>query len=146
MENREKKRLLNSYRHLVRQEKILKDALIYNREMYLAGSPKYDGMPHGSTQKDLSEYVVKAESLSDELQMVMAEKHEKLREINRALDEMTNDKERTLLMMVYIGGYSWAKVAKEMAIIDRRDHPYSYRHVTRLHGSALAHFNPGVKE
>ena len=137
MENREKKRLLNSYRQLVKQEQVLKDALEYNRERYLAGSPKYDGMPHGHSQSDLSSYVAKAESLLDELQDVMTRKHETLRLILRSIEALPNETEKTVLMLRYIRGMTFEETAKEIG--------RSYRHVTRLHGSALAHFNPGVK-
>lgn len=134
MENKEKKKLLNSYRHLVRQEEILRDALEYNRQSYLAGSPKYDGMPHGGAKRDLSDYVVKAEKLLDELQSVMTRKHETLTAIVRAIEAMQVDAERTVLMTRYIKGLSLADTAREM----RR----TYRHITRLHGSALTHFDP----
>lgn len=138
MTNKEKKDILNNYREYVRQEKILNDAYEYTLAKAFPGSPNLDGMPHGNSPVDLSDYVVKLYTLLDELRQISARKHEALHAITTAIEKMDDEREKTVLMLRYIGGYRFPRVAHEMGL--------SLRTVTGIHGSALAHFEPGVKE
>ena len=131
MENKEKKKLLNSYRHLVRQEEILRDALEYNRQSYLAGSPKYDGMPHGGAQRDLSDYVIRVQSLLDKLERTAERKHEMLSRILDAVETLPNEREKAVITSKYIDGKTFERIAVETG--------RSYRQTIRLHSRALNH-------
>ena len=130
MTNNEKKRVLNSYRRIVQQERAIRDEI---DSLTLLKSPRLDGMPHGSPDpKDLSEIVSLADRMFDRWQKLLTKKQAALSVITDALERMPNETEKTLLMLRYINGKTFEQVAVEMG--------YSWRHTLRLHGQALAHF------
>lgn len=130
MTNNEKKRVLNSYRRIVQQERAIREEI---DELTLLKSPRLDGMPRGSPDpKDLSEIVSLADGLFDRWQKLLTKKHAALSAITDALERMPSETEKTLLMLRYISGLTFEQVAVEMG--------YSWRHTLRIHGQALAHF------
>ena len=135
MTNKDKKEILNSYRALDHQERLLSEVIEYTRERYLAHSPNYDGMPHGGTQKDLSDYAAKVDGLLTELYAVMDKKHDALRTITEAIEALPTEGEKLLLRLRYIKHLKWEAVALEMELPVRR--------VYYLHGTALSHFMEG---
>ena len=136
--NEEKKKYLRSYRESVRRVNRIESELQEIRSMKNGISSSYDGMPHGQGGQDLSGYIVRLDSLERELlheryrRIAIYEKI--LKQINRLKDE----NERDVLFYRYIKGLKWYEIAEKMI--------YSERHVVRLHGEALCHFNKDVIE
>lgn len=135
MNTAEKKRLLNSYRRLVSQIKALSEALEYTRT--LIRSPVYDGMPHTSRKKDLSDLVIKEQEFANEMQDLIDRKLDTIRRIDDMIEAMDNEKEKEVLTLRYIQLKTFEQVAVEMG--------KSYRQTLRLHGRAISHFGE-VKE
>lgn len=101
----------------------------------LLKSPDFDGMPKGQSQMDLSDFIVRKEAVFARIGKNIARMEAALAEINAALDEMTNENERTVLILRYKRGMTFEKVAEEMN--------YSWRHILNIHGNALQHFMEG---
>ena len=132
MTNKEKKDILNNYREYVRQEKILNDAYTYTLQKAFPQSPNLDGMPHNQSTVDMSDYIARLYDLLDELQRVTDRKHTALHLITTEIEKMGNEREKTVLMLRYVAGYRFPRVAHEMEM--------SLRSVAGIHGNALAHF------
>lgn len=135
MDNSEKKRLLNSYRRIMSQIKALSEALEYTRA--LIHSPIYDGMPHGSRKKDLSDLVIKEIEYTNEMQGLIDKKLDTLRRIDDLIEAMDNEKEKEVLTRRYIEFQTPEQVAVAIG--------KSYRQTMRLHRAAVNHFGE-VKE
>lgn len=132
MDRNSKKRILETYRELVRQEKTYQDALTYIRES-LVHSPIYDGMPHGGSNKDLSDYVIRVQSLLDKLERTAERKHEMLSRILDAVETLPNEREKAVITSKYIDGKTFEKIAVETG--------RSYRQTIRIHSKAVNHIN-----
>lgn len=144
MENREKKRILDSYQHYLIEERTIAEAIEINYSRYLTQSPKYDGMPHSPGGKDLAEYVARQEELVEKLHRTTIKKYETLLEITQEIDKMPVAVERSLLKLRYIKGLPFEEVAINLP--RKKGGHYSYRQTVRLHGAALAHFMEGGKD
>ena len=95
-----------------------------------AKSPKYDGMPHGhDTERDLSDLMAKLDREFSRLFKQQKKAIEIRQDIEKSINALENEKEKTVLWLRYIKFYSWETVAIEMS--------YNYNHVIRLHGMAL---------
>ena len=94
---------------------------------------QYSDMPktHNS-EHDLSDYVAKMDELTDWLIAKYTRCMGIEGDILERLDRMEKQEEREVLRMRYIDGYRWDEIADKLH--------YTYRHVTRLHGTALLHF------
>ena len=92
-----------------------------------------DGMPHGSGgQGDLSGY---AGDLDEMIQELIKERYLRIKtyqQIARQIKRLKSENEKDVLFYRYIKGIDWWEIAEKM--------DYSQRHITRLHGKALAHF------
>ena len=128
----EKKKLLLSYKRIILQEKALNAELDLLREGVKA--IQLTGMPHSGDQRDLSDVMVKSENLLNRLQAVVDRKHETLRIIMTAIEQMSKEDEKTILTLTYIEGMKLAEVADAMT--------YTYRHLRRLHKRAVNNFSP----
>ena len=91
-----------------------------------------DGMPHGSGTSDLSGYAARLDELLRELEAEKEMQMVTYREIRQQIGMVPDAIEQEILSRRYLIGQSWEKIAVEMK--------YSYRHVTKLHGHALNHF------
>jgi len=130
MTNNDKKRVLNSYRRIVQQERAIRDEI---DSLTLLHSPSLDGMPHGASDpRGLDAFWVKAGALFEKWQTLLDKKYAALSVITDEIEKLPNETEKTLLMLRYINGKTFEQVAVEMG--------YSWRHTLRLHGQALAHF------
>lgn len=100
------------------------------------GAPQaiqYSDMPKAhSSEHDLSDYVAKMDELTDWLIAKYTRCMDIEADILERLDMMEKQEEREVLRMRYIDGYRWDEIADKLH--------YTYRHVTRLHGTALLNF------
>jgi len=85
------------------------------RQGMLPGSPKYDGMPHGSGyERDLSDHFVKL----DELYPTLIDAHDRClrsyEEIFQAIEAVKEPKYNVLLRYRYIQCKAWAFIADKM--------------------------------
>ena len=85
-----------------------------------------------NSEHDLSDYVAKMDELTDWLIAKYTRCMGIEGDILERLDRMEKQEEREVLRMRYIDGYRWDEIADKLH--------YTYRHVTRLHGTALLHF------
>lgn len=131
MTNAEKKTILRDYKRIDRQIKA--DYAELDELVTLIQSPNLDGMPSTpNSERDLSDLIIKKDEILTRILRDIDRKEAALARINEALESMTSETERTLLVLRYKRGLSFEKVAVELG--------YSWRHTLRLHGSALQHF------
>ena len=131
-ENEEKKEYLKSYRRAVKREKDILDEIQRLRVDKMFPSVANDGMPKGSNQSDLSDYIA---ILDEQIELLKAERLEKARcyqKIERQIKQMENEDEQEVLRLRYITGLKWEEVAARMS--------YSWKHIHRIHSSALCNF------
>nr|DAI94046.1 MAG TPA: Protein of unknown function (DUF722) [Caudoviricetes sp.] len=131
-ENEEKKEYLKSYRRAVRREKDILDEIQRLRSDKMFPSVVNDGMPRGSSQPDLSDYIA---ILDEQIELLKAERLEKARcyqKIERQIKKMENENEREILRLRYIQGLKWHEVENEMG--------FSREWTLKLHGRALRNF------
>ena len=133
-ENDKKKEYLRSYRYHVHRIHRINAEIAELREMKLHPSMKPDdGMPHGSGgQGDLSTYAAQLDDMVRELQQERYLRIKTYQAIARQIKRMKSWNESDVLFYRYIKGLDWWEIAEKMG--------YSQRHITRIHGKALAHF------
>ena len=132
MENEKKKEYLRSYRKSLRRENEILEEIQKLRADKMFPSVSYDGMPRGSSQSDLSDYVVLIDEQIELLKKERLERAKKRKEIEERIRAIHDDDEQSVLRMRYIRGMKWKKVADEIG--------YTYRRVTQIHENALEHF------
>ena len=131
-ENEEKKEYLKSYRRAVKREKDILDEIQRLRADKMFPSVANDGMPKGSNQSDLSDYIA---ILDEQIELLKEERLEKVRcyqKIEKQIRQMENEDEQEVLRLRYILGMKWEEVAVKMN--------YSYRRTLDIHGKALLSF------
>ena len=131
-ENEEKKEYLKSYRRAVKREKDILDEIQRLRADKMFPSVANDGMPKGSNQSDLSDYIA---ILDEQIELLKVERLEKARcyqKIEKQIRQMENEDEQDVLRLRYITGLKWEEVAARMS--------YSWKHIHRIHSSALCNF------
>lgn len=128
--NEQKKEYLRSYRAAVkREERILEDIQELRASKAFPAAISYDGMPKGSNQSDLSDYI---ETLDRMIESLKAERLEKIRrreKIEKLIKDMQDDNEREVLRLRYIDGKKWEEICIEMG--------YSWRQIHYIHSRAL---------
>ena len=131
-ENEEKKEYLRSYRRAVKREKDILDEIQRLRSDKMFPSVANDGMPKGSNQSDLSDYIA---ILDEQIELLKVERLEKARcyqKIEKQIKQMENEDEQEVLRLRYITGLKWEEVAARMS--------YSWKHIHIIHSSALCNF------
>lgn len=131
-ENEEKKEYLKSYRRAVKREKDILDEIQRLRADKMFPSVTNDGMPKGSSQSDLSDYIA---ILDEQIELLKVERLEKARcyqKIERQIKQMENEDEQEVLRLRYITGLKWEEVALKMN--------YSWKWIHKIHGRALQNF------
>lgn len=131
-ENEKKKEYLWRYQNAKRKEAEINEEIMQLRIDKMVPSLVQDGMPHGSGGGDLSGYAARLDELMRELYEQMEKKITIRLEISRKIEEMQDETESLLLRYRYIQGLNFEEIAVKMG--------YGYRHITRLHGWALQHF------
>lgn len=130
-ENEQKKEYLKGYRTHVRRINRIETELAELRAMRTSMSMSNDGMPHGSGQADLSSY---AAELDRQERNLIKERYDRIKtyeDIASRIKKLKSENEKDVLFYRYISGLAWWEIAEKMS--------FSERHVTRLHGKALAH-------
>ena len=138
--NEEKKEYLNGYKYAKRREKRIMEQIQQLRLDAMFPCLQGDGMPRGSSQSDLSDYMEKYESLMEDLKKERLEAVKEYTEIHRAIKKIKDEEEKEILERKYLMRQTWEKIAKELGC-DRST-------VIRKHGNALEHFEipGGVQE
>lgn len=132
-ENHRKIAWLNKYLAAVREEQMILDEIQRLREDKMFPSLVMDGMPHGSSQSDLSEYAAKLDEQMAKLKKWQDEKVRTYSDILDRIHRVTDDNQRALLICRYIKGMSWEDIAVKLG--------YTWRHVHRIHSQALDGIN-----
>ena len=130
-ENERKKEYLKSYQRAKKREKhILQEIQRLRLDRIFPGVVN-DGMPHGSSQTDLSDYIILIDEQIELLKQERLEKAKVRNNIEKHIRELQDD-EQEVLRIRYIDGVSkWEDVAKEMN--------HSLRKIHNLHSNALIH-------
>lgn len=131
-ENERKKEFLKRYQKAVRREQDILDEIQRLRADKMFPSVCNDGMPRGSSQTDLSDYVAEIDAAIEELKEERLEKIKIYREIEMRIRRMKNEDEQEVLRLKYIKGMNLEIVAERM--------DYSYRTILDIHGKALKNF------
>ena len=132
MNNEEKKQYLRRYQTAKRRVGLIQEEIEELRSSKTSPVGLGDGMPHGSGTSDLSGYAARLDELMRELEVEREMQMVTYREIRQQIGMVPDTIEQEILSRRYLIGQSWEKIAVEMK--------YSYRHVTKLHGYALNHF------
>jgi RNA polymerase sigma factor (sigma-70 family) len=131
-ENEKKKEYLKSYRRVVKREQDILEEIQRLRLDKMFPSVVCDGMPHGSSHSDLSDYMA---IMDEQIELLKEERLEKAKcyqRIERQIRQMENEDEREVLRLRYIKGLKWEEVALKMN--------YSWKWVHKIHGRALQNF------
>lgn len=131
-ENEKKKEFLKRYQKAVRREQEILDEIQRLRADKMFPSVCNDGMPRGSSQTDLSDYVAEIDAAIEDLKEERLEKIKIYRGIEMRIRRMKNEDEQEVLRLKYIKGMNLETVAEKM--------DYSYRTVLDIHGKALKNF------
>lgn len=131
-ENEVKKRYLNGYRYAKRREVQLVQQIDELRSQRMQPSIQNDGMPKGNAHSDLSGYAARLDELIGQLEQEREQVVGQYKEIHDQIHKMQDGTEKEVLERRYLMGETWEQIAVQMN--------YTYRHVTRLHGTALQNF------
>ena len=128
-ENEAKKQFLRKYQSLLRKERQLEREIESIRSRYTGQAITYSDMPHGTDQRDLSDFAAEVDDLLRDLEATKWQAIHQYHLIASSIEDMEDDREKDLLRLKYIQGLSWEEVAVEMH--------YDVRHIFRIHGDAL---------
>lgn len=131
-ENEKKKEYLRRYHAAELAEREIREEIDDLRMNKMFPALIQDGMPHGSSCMDLSEYAAQLDELLTELKDQMEQRIRIRREITQRIEAMQDETEKTVLRLRYIHWLRWEQIAERMG--------YSLRNITKIHGKALAHF------
>lgn len=131
-ENEEKKEYLKSYQRSVKREQDILDEIQRLRLDKMFPSVINDGMPHGSSQRDLSDYIVIIDEMIEDLKQERLERAKRQQEIEYRIRQMKDEDEQRVLRLRYIKGLKWEEIAVEMN--------YKWTQMHRIHGRALKNF------
>lgn len=128
-ENEKKKEYLIRYHTAEIAEREIREEIDDLRMNKMFPALIQDGMPHGSSCMDLSEYAAQLDELLTELKDQMEQRIRLRKEITQKIEEMPDETEKTVLRLRYIRWLRWEQIAEKMG--------YSFRNITRIHGKAL---------
>lgn len=131
-ENEKKKAFLRRYRECERREQEILEEIQRLRMDQMFPSMVNDGMPKGSQQSDLSDYVAAIERQIGRLKRERLKKIRTREQIDLAIRRMENPDEQRVLRLRYLCGLNWKEIGEKMG--------YNERQPQRIHGSALNNF------
>lgn len=126
------KERLRSYRRLLTEIALMKDrvAKLTAQAKYAVASFSF-APSHGTANNDkLTEYIIRKDELLDAYLGGLTQASADAAELERAINALTDTRERQVIMLYYIDGLPWHKVAERIN--------YSVDHVYTIHGRALA--------
>ena len=130
--NEKKKEYLNGYRDAKRREKRILEQIQQLRLDTMFPCLQGDGMPRGSSQSDLSDYMSRRDDLMNELKQEKLNAITEYTDIHRAIQKMKDEEEKEILERKYLMRQTWERIAEELGC-DRRT-------AIRKHGNALKNF------
>ena len=131
-ENEKKKEYLRQYRIHVRRIHRINAEIAELRSMKISPSMNNDGMPHRSSQGDLSGYAAELDRMVSELIKERYVRMVEYQEIVRQIKRLRSENEKDVLFYRYIRGMDWWEIAEKMK--------FSERQIYRFHGKALVNF------
>lgn len=130
--NQKKKDYLNGYISARRREKRLLEQIQQLRLDTMFPCLQGDGMPKGSSQSDLSNYMERRDELEGELKQEMLNAVTEYENIHRAILKMKDEEEKEILERKYLMRQTWEEIADHMQC--------GRTTVIRKHGEALINF------
>lgn len=121
-ENEKKKEYLKSYGKALRREQRILDEIQCLRLDKMFPSIVQDGMPHGSSQEDLSGYAATLDEMIEDLKKERLEKVKIRKKIERSIRNLKDEDEQEVLRLRYISGLKWEEVATEMGYCEKWTH------------------------
>lgn len=131
-ENELKKEYLNGYKYARMRAKRVAEQIQQLRLDTMFLCLQGDGMPRGSNQSDLSDYMERYDGLMEELKKEELDAVTQYTNIHKAIKRMRDDEEKEILERKYLMRKTWEEIAKELG--------YSRITVIRKHGEALINF------
>lgn len=131
-ENELKKEYLNGYKYARMRAKRVAEQIQRLRLDTMFPCLQGDGMPRGTNQSDLSNYIERHDELMEELEKEELDAIAQYTDIHRAIKRMKNEEEKEILERKYLMQQSWEIIAGELGV--------SRRTAIRIHGSALKNF------
>ena len=113
-ENEKKKEYLRQYRIHVRRIHRINAEIAELRSMKISPSMNNDGMPHGSSQGDLSGYAAELDCMVSELIKERYVRMVEYQEIVRQIKRLRSENEKDVLFYRYIRGMDWWEIAEKM--------------------------------
>lgn len=131
--NELKKEYLNQYLECVRAVRRIESQIEELRLSIMCPSMRISDMPTASnTQKDLSDYIVKENTLIDEMIKLRYKRIETYTDIFRRIEMIEKEDERAVLTLRYIKGLKWEEIAVNVHV--------EWAQVHRIHAKALKNF------
>ena len=132
-DNSRKKEFLGEYRFYKREVRWIRERIEQLISENLGKAISYDGMPKATGGKyDLSDMAARVDEMIGELQRAEERYIARAESIEAAIAKMKDEAEREVLSSRYLNLRRWEEIADAMG--------YSKRHVLRIHGRALEHF------
>lgn len=128
----QKKEYLEGYINSKNGEALIKDQIQQLRLDTMFPALQGDGMPQGSSQKDLSDYTAKIESLMEELEKEWVESVIRYERIRKAINKMNDEQEKEALTRYYLLRENNKAIQRKMGV--------SKAKLYRIYDSALENF------
>lgn len=127
-----KKEYLRGYEKVVRQMERSGLKIKEMRLNRLCPSVINDGMPHASSQNDLSSYAALLEQEEKRYMKYRYQRIKKCKEITDRIERLSDEDEKDVLMYRYIKLMKWEDICVEIG--------HSWQHTHRIHAKALKNF------
>lgn len=131
-ENEQKKEYLNGYKYARMRAKRVAEQIQQLRLDTMFPCLQGDGMPRGSNQSDLSDYMERHDELMEELKKEELDAIEQYTNIHIAIEWMEDEEEKEILERKYLMRQTWETIAERIGC-DRST-------AIRKHGNALKNF------
>lgn len=128
----QKKEYLEGYINSKNREALIKDQIQQLRLDTMFPALQGDGTPRGSSQKDLSDYTAKIESLTEELKKEWVESVIRYERIRKAINKMNDEQEKEALTRYYLLRENNKAIQRKMGV--------SKAKLYRIYDSALENF------
>lgn len=127
-----KKEYLKGYAKAVRQMKRSELKIKEMRLNRICPSVINDGMPHASSQNDLSSYAALLEQEEKRYMKYRYQRIKKCKEITDRIERLSDEDEKDVLMYRYVKLMKWEDICVRIG--------HSWQHTHRIHAKALKNF------